>query len=259
MAGWADAVRKAASTLAKGTPAPQAAPAGSWYNPFGGGSASTWADVVNSAPVNRTVYIDPATGYVYVTTDPRKQVEYAVAGYERRQVTAADWPAFYEAFGPSIVNDDMGQTAMPSTIPAPTQRQQDYTEGYGNINAAAGATQENLSKAFDIAQPGRDRAALQTKENYGSVILPTLTSAAFSGAGYHQALNDIFGKAVDRDRTLAGLADAQTSAGFQLGLQQQSAEEQRRAQLAELYSSYLGQNQQRYDNSAETFTQWAKP
>jgi hypothetical protein len=128
----------------------------------------------------------------------------------------------------------------------------------GNVNAESGAAVENLQKAYDLAQPGRDRAALQTKENYAATVNPTQLAAAFSGAGFAQANEDLRKGAIDRDRTLAGLADSQTSAIFQLSQAQAGVEAQRKAALEQAYNAAIGASQGRYNKGVDVALQWLR-
>jgi len=127
---------------------------------------------------------------------------------------------------------------------------------YAQNNAAAAAGQENLVKAEGLLQPGRDRAALQTKENYGAKIQPTLTAAALSGAGYNQALGDIFMNSVERDRTLAGLNDQGKIDKFQLLTSQQNLEAQREQQAQAAYNEMLNKLQENWDSRVKTTLDW---
>jgi len=216
-----------------------------------------------SPAVDQIVFIDPTTKQAVQTTNPATIAQLISQGYERHVVAASDWNTFRTGMGSNFRNLGNEATSIPP-IPVGTQRPLSQQEldalnaGVSNTNSSAGAAAENLDKAFGIAQPGRDRAALQTKENYGAAVIPTQAAAAFSGAGYHQANQDLFQKALDRDRTLAGLADQNTSALFQLDVGRQNLEAQRQDQLRQLYADALARSQQQYDQGVNQTLAWIK-
>ncbi len=208
----------------------------------------------------QTVFINRSTGVAVQTTDPTEIASLISAGFTVGTVPAGQWDAFVASMGPNLTTQTPGTQLPGIPVAAATPMSQADIDAmnayYAQNDAAATAGQENLVKAFQISQPGRDRAALQTKENYGAKIQPTLTAAALSGAGYNQALGDIFTNSVERDRTLAGLADQNTAEQFQLQTSQQNIEAQRQQQAQAAYNEMLNQLQQRWDSRVKTTLDW---
>ena len=224
--------------------------AGAW-NPF------PWAVPVQ----DRTVLINPSTRQAVEATDPTQIAGLLAQGFtERVVVPGANWGEFLVGMGENFVSLPSGETQVPAPGLAPLSPEEiaNINGAYGNINAQAGASQENIQKAYDISQPSRDRAALQAKEAYQAAILPTMAAGAFAGAGYHQPLQQVFENAQTRVRNLAGLADENTSALFQVSVNQQQTERERQAALQNAYNQAVAANQNRYDQGVDRTLAWIK-
>lgn len=216
-------------------------------------------------PIIVYYFVDPVTGARrgVQTADPIQQAILIGQGYKPIAIPSANWGQFVRDMGPGLTGAGQTQPDLGGVPPLGTSgltpaEQAALDAATGQTNADAAAAQQNLDRAFGISQAGRDRAALQAKENYGAAVQPTLTAGAFSGAGYHQALGDLFMKAIERDRTLAGLADDQTSAQFQLDVSRQNTERQRQNQLQTLFNSASTAVQNRYGRSVEDLLAWTR-
>lgn len=219
-----------------------------------------WAD--GKAPVvpDQIVFIDPITRKAIQTTDPTQIAALVSGGYQRIVVPGSNWAQFQQLAGPNltIVPADGSAPVTPGITPLTPQEQAAIDATQGNINSQATASQENLNKAFQISQTGRDRAALTTKENYGASVIPTQAAGAFAGAGYHQPNHELYTRRLDRDRTLAGLADQNTSEQFQLQVGQQNVEQQRVAAIMNAYNQTLAGAQKRYDDNVDAALSWLR-
>lgn len=222
---------------------------------------SPWETIFGPPTEPQTVYINPLTRQAVRTTNPQQIALLLTSGFERHIVAPENWASFRQMFGPNLT--EMNPTD-PVTVPIPGQHPLSAEEqavlqaGISDTNAQAAAKQENLSKAFGIGQAGRDRAAKQAKEDYGAKVQPTLTAGAFSGAGYHQPLHDLFMGRLSRDRTLAGIADETTAGQFQLSMSQQQTEQERLAALEQAYTNAIASNQNQFNNGIDQFLAWLR-
>lgn len=211
---------------------------------------------------DQTVFINPLTRQAVQADDPVQVAQLLSKGFERHIVPQADWGAFRTALGPNLtrLSADGSVEAIPVTPQAPLSagEQAQLDAGFSNTNASAGAAAQNLDAAFAISQPGRDRAALTTKQDYGASVIPTQAAAAFNGAGYAQANHELYRGRLQRDRTLAGLADQNTSAQFQLDVGRQSIEQQRQEALRKIYADALANSQTRFNSGVDQTLAWIK-
>lgn len=218
-----------------------------------------WEQVFGMPGTDQTVYINPVTKVVVQTNDPVQIAKLETSGFVRHIVKPENWAAL-EAVARierPIPNTDWTIPVTPNAPLTPEEiaAQQRVSAG---IDAQAGAQAENLNKAYELTQPARDRAALQTKEQYGAAIMPTLAAGAFAGAGYHQPLKDIFDKGVQRDRGLADLNDQNLSEQFRLQQAQQALESQRLAAQQEALNRAVAGSTQRYGNNVDNLLAWLK-
>lgn len=223
-------------------------------------ATSSWETLFGAPTGPITVYINPVTRQAVQVTSTAQGAELIAQGYIKSSVARENWASFVAGLGsnfkvldPSSSVADIPLSAAQPLSPeemAAVQTQQGY------VDAQTAANQKNLQTAYGISQAGRDRAALTTKENYKTTEQPTLTSAAAAGAGYHQALGDLFMGRVERDRSLAGLADEQTSAQFQFDLTRQQAEAQRQQQIQQIYNDAFSREQQRRNSGVDSIFKW---
>lgn len=222
--------------------------------------ATPWEILFGQTDGPIEVYVNPVTRQVVRPTSPTQIPDLVGSGYVKATVDQSKWGDFVRGLGPNFKLLAPGETSKdiipPTQAPLSPEDLAQLQASAGYTNDQAGAGQHNLRASYDISQAGRDRAAVTTKENYKATEQPTLASAAFSGAGYHQALGDLLMGRVNRDRTLAGLADEQTAAQFQFSLASQQLEQQRVAQLQQLYSSALGRSQSAYDQGIDSIFSW---
>ncbi len=210
---------------------------------------------------DQTVYINPVTGEIAQTTSPLQEAELEIAGFQRGVIPGTKWADFQKKFGSQIkVWSD-----QPATVPTfnvgsgLTQAEIDALQTrLRNQNSRTDTDLANLEEAFRISQPGRDRAALAAKQDYEAQVLPTMTSAAFAGAGYHQPARDLFLKARDRDRTLAGVADQNTSELFQAMVQANQYQRQREDNVTSLYDQASQLATSRAAKNISNIIEWFK-
>ena len=208
------------------------------------------------------VFINPTTRQVVTVqgNSPSQIAMLLAQGYERHVVPGASWGDFSKAVGTNLTTIAADGSVVPtapfSGLTPEQQAQIDAT--YQGINDQANSAQDNLVKAYQIAQPARDRAALVAKENYGASVIPTQAAAAFSGAGYAQANHQLYQGRLERDRTLAGLADQQTADQFQFQVSQQQTERQRQQALQQAYTDALGRVQSMFNNGVDSALSWLR-
>ena len=208
-------------------------------------------------PADQVVWYNPKTRTAFITTNPLQQVDLMTQGYSQVVVPGANWANWSSMVQVRVLRPSDSAIEATTTQRPISQAELDALSGsVSDINAQTDATQANLLKAFEISQPARDRAALTAKENYLATEQPTLSSAAFAGQGYHQALGDLFEGRVNRDRTLAGLADQNTAEMFQLQMSQADAERQRRNAIQQAYAAASAANQQRYSGGVSDILRW---
>lgn len=223
--------------------------------------ATPWETIfgMGSAPV--TIYMNPSTRQVVRVTSPAQVPALIAQGYTPAQVDQSQWSQFVAALGPNFKvlgpQDNPAETPPFQPVqPLSPQELAQVQTATDYANAQSGANQQNLTTGYNISQAGRDRAARVTKENYGATEQSTLTAAALSGAGYDQALGDLFMGRVNRDRSLAGLADEQTSAQFQFDLARQQEEANRRAAVQQIANQALQNNQNRNNSRLDSIFSW---
>lgn len=232
----------------KAPPAPRRPGATPWETLFGAGDG----------PI--TVYINPVTRQAVRVMAPSQVPALVAQGYLPATVAPENWATFVQGLGSNFrvlgPQEDPAVVAPTTQQPLSPAEQAALAANQGYIDAQAGAGQSNLTSGYNISQAGRDRAAVITKENYKATEQPTLASAAFSGAGYHQGLGDLLKGRVQRDRALAGLADEQTSAQFQYDLASQQLEQQRRQATQQLYQDMVQRSQSAYNSGIDSILGW---
>lgn len=211
-------------------------------------------------PETVTVYVNPTTRMVKRVTDPAMIPQLVANGYVAATIPSIQLGSFVSQLGPNFELVQGGATPtfdVPSGYSAlnPTEMATANAQ-VTDINNSAAANQANLNTAFGISQAGRDRAAVTTKENYKATEQPTLRAAAVSGAGYHQANGQLLQGRVNRDRTLAGIADENTSAQFQFDLSRQQTEAQRQQAVLDAWTRAQQDVQNRTNNALKSVFGW---
>ena len=181
-----------------------------------------WPDSIDRVS-SITVYYNPATGESIATTDPARGAQLISQGFSRRVVQGSNWNEFLSTVGDKF-RDERGAPSQTPTLPvsAPAGLTPEeiaaFQQQKAQLDAESAADLENLRRGFEIGQTSLARSVDRTREDYGAKVQPTLLAGAFSGAGYHQSLNDLYLAARDRDYSLAGLEDQAVSDRFQQSL-----------------------------------------